>query len=178
VVSAGVGRRCCDRVLRRGGNSLGGYVAFQLAARGRAATVVAFAPAGGWAKGDQSYEDLLHAQRVLQEQMKAAAPQAEGFVGTPEGRRRATQLMTTNFEHIPPDLLAHQMLSVASCKSAVPLIENALRAGWTLDAENVTCPVRIVWGTADKLLPWPAAAARYRKDWLPQADWPAGPPPL
>jgi pimeloyl-ACP methyl ester carboxylesterase len=33
------------------GNSLGGYVALQLAARGRAASLVAFAPAGGWAQG-------------------------------------------------------------------------------------------------------------------------------
>jgi pimeloyl-ACP methyl ester carboxylesterase len=30
--------------------------------------------------------------------------------------------------------------------------------------------VRVVWGTADRLLPWPAAAARYR-NWLPHADW-------
>ena len=30
------------------GNSLGGRVALQLAARGRARTAVAFAPAGGW----------------------------------------------------------------------------------------------------------------------------------
>ncbi len=153
------------------GNSLGGYVALELAARGRAATVVAFAPAGGWAKGDHSYEDLLHAQRVLREQMKATAPHAEAFVATPERRRRATQLITTNFEHIPADLLAHLLLGIASCTAADPLIENALREGWTLDAENVTCPVRIVWGTADRLLPWPQAAARYRKDWLPQADW-------
>ena len=29
----------------------------------------------------------------------------------------------------------------------------------------------MVWGTADKLLPWPAAAARFRHDWLPHADW-------
>lgn len=153
------------------GNSLGGYVAFQLAARGRAATVVAFAPAGGWVPSDRSYEDLLQAQRLLQEQMKAAAPQAQAFVATAEGRRRASQLITTNFEHIPPELLAHQMLGIASCRAAAALIENALQEGWTLDAENVTCPVRIVWGTADKLLPWPQAAARYRNDWLPQADW-------
>ncbi|MGH2942406.1 MAG: alpha/beta fold hydrolase, partial [Solirubrobacteraceae bacterium] len=33
------------------GNSLGGYVALQLAARGRATSVVALAPAGGWAVG-------------------------------------------------------------------------------------------------------------------------------
>jgi pimeloyl-ACP methyl ester carboxylesterase len=28
-----------------------------------------------------------------------------------------------------------------------------------------------VWGTEDRLLPWPAAATRYRREWLPQADW-------
>ncbi|MEA2436741.1 MAG: hypothetical protein QOF65_1297, partial [Thermoleophilaceae bacterium] len=33
------------------GNSLGGLVALQLAERGRAETVVALAPAGGWARG-------------------------------------------------------------------------------------------------------------------------------
>ncbi len=152
------------------GNSLGGYVAFQLAARGRAASVVAFAPAGGWAPGDVSYEDLLRTQRELQTQVKTAAPRAEEFIAAPQGRRRATQLITTNFEHIPADLLAHQMLGIASCKAAAPLIENALSEGWTLDVERITCPVRIAWGTADKLLPWPQAAARYRKD-LPQADW-------
>jgi pimeloyl-ACP methyl ester carboxylesterase len=152
------------------GNSLGGYVAFQLAARGRAASVVTFAPAGGWAPGDVSYEHLLRAQRELQTQVKAAAPRATAFVATPQGRRRATQLITTNFEHIPADLLAHQMLGMASCKATTPLIDNALNEGWTLDAERITCPVRIVWGTADKLLPWPQASARYRKE-LPQADW-------
>lgn len=153
------------------GNSLGGYVAFQLASRGRAASVVAFAPAGGWSPSDRSYEELLQAQRTLQEQMQAAAPQAEALLATPAGRRRASRLITTNFEHIPPELLAHQMLGIASCKGAVALIENALHEGWKLDAEQVTCPVRIVWGTADMLLPWPQAAARYRNDWVPQADW-------
>jgi pimeloyl-ACP methyl ester carboxylesterase len=32
-------------------------------------------------------------------------------------------------------------------------------------------PVRIVWGSEDRLLPWPSAAARYREEWLPRADW-------
>jgi len=30
--------------------------------------------------------------------------------------------------------------------------------------------VRIVWGSEDRVLPWPRAAARYREQ-LPQADW-------
>ena len=47
----------------------------------------------------------------------------------------------------------------------------AARAGWPLDAERIDCPVRIVWGTEDRLLPWPSAAARFRDEWLPHADW-------
>jgi len=31
--------------------------------------------------------------------------------------------------------------------------------------------VRIVWGTEDRILTWPAAAVRYREEWLPHADW-------
>ena len=30
--------------------------------------------------------------------------------------------------------------------------------------------MRIVWGTEDRLLPWPGAAARLRRQ-LPHADW-------
>jgi pimeloyl-ACP methyl ester carboxylesterase len=51
------------------------------------------------------------------------------------------------------------------------MLEHGERADWDLDAGQITCPVRIVWGTDDKLLPWPAAAARFREEWLPQADW-------
>ena len=51
------------------------------------------------------------------------------------------------------------------------MIERALRDGYPLDSERITCPVRIVWGTADRILRWPRAAARYREQLLPHADW-------
>src|SRR5436305_1961664 len=54
------------------GNSLGGYLAFHLAARGRADSVVALAPAGGWAVGDESYKDTLAFFIEMQELLKAA----------------------------------------------------------------------------------------------------------
>ena len=103
--------------------------------------------------------------------MKAAAPNAAALLATAQGRRQATQSITTNFEHIPVDLIAHQMLGTASCRDALPMIEYAIREGYTLDAAKITCPVRIVWGTDDRLLPWPTTAARFRDDWLPHADW-------
>jgi len=153
------------------GNSLGGYVALQLAARGRARTVVALAPAGGWAAGDDSYRETLALQREMHHALKATAPRADALLATAEGRRRATSLVAERYEHIPAELLAHQMLAVATCPAADALLDHALRSGWPLDAERITCPVRIVWGTADRLTPWPAAAARYRNGWLPHADW-------
>jgi pimeloyl-ACP methyl ester carboxylesterase len=90
---------------------------------------------------------------------------------TTEGQRRATELISENFEHIPAELLAHQMRGLASCDGAVPLIQYAIREGWSLPAERIKCPVRILWGTEDRLLPWPPSAARFREEWLPQADW-------
>jgi pimeloyl-ACP methyl ester carboxylesterase len=63
------------------------------------------------------------------------------------------------------------MIGVASCSAASALIDHAYREGWNLEAEKISCPVRIVWGTDDRLLPWPSAAARFRNDWLPHADW-------
>lgn len=153
------------------GNSLGGLVALQLASRGRARTVVALAPAGGWAPGDESYKDTLNYFTRMRELLRTAAPSAEAILASPEGRRLATQDMVTHFEHIPTELLAHQMLGAARCESAEALIDHAHREGWALDAELVTCPVRVVWGTEDRLLEWPSAAARFRDDWLPHADW-------
>ena len=153
------------------GNSLGGYVALQLAARGRARTVVALAPAGGWAPGDESYLDLLELQSALVAQAKAIAPHADAIAATPEGRRRATQYIVTNFEHIPAELVAHEIRGVAGCQAAPALIDRARREGWRIDAERIACPVRVVWGTKDRLLRWPSAAVRFRDEWLPHADW-------
>jgi pimeloyl-ACP methyl ester carboxylesterase len=147
------------------GNSLGGYAALKLAERGRARTVVAFAPAGG-----DDHTDVLAFQASLLEQVKAAAPHAEALLATPEGRRRATRSLTVEYEHIPVELLAHQMRAIAACRAGPAMIANALRDGWPLDPELVTCPVRMVWGTQDRLLEWPRAAERYRR-WLPNADW-------
>jgi pimeloyl-ACP methyl ester carboxylesterase len=87
------------------------------------------------------------------------------------GGQAAPQLISVDFEHVPDELLAHQQRGVVGCTAGRALIDHALRRGWRLEPERVTCPVRIVWGTADALLPWPRAAARYRDDWLPHAEW-------
>ncbi|MGV1047136.1 MAG: alpha/beta fold hydrolase [Solirubrobacterales bacterium] len=151
------------------GNSLGGYIALQLAERGRARSALALAPAGGWGRDDQAFLPMLDQFVAMYEQLKPLAPQAEAIVGSPEGRRLVTQLITTNYEHIPAELLAHQVVGVTECE-VLPLVEFARHEGFDLDGERIECPVRIVWGTADQILPYPAFAARYREE-LPDAEW-------
>ena len=152
------------------GNSLGGYLALQLASRGRADSVVALAPAGGWAEGDESFRETLDFFATMQGLLEQAAPHAEAIVSSPQGRRRATEYISENYEHIPAELLAHQMRGAAGCSGVFPLIELARSDGWPLEPGKIDCRVRIVWGTADRILPWPRAAARYH-EWFPNADW-------
>lgn len=153
------------------GNSLGGFVALQLAARGRAASVVALSPAGGWAEKDASFHRTLDYFIEMRELMATLAPHADAIASTPAGRRRATELITTNYEHLPPELVAHLIVGVAGCTRARAMVEYARQSRWELTASQIDCPVRIVWGTDDRLLPWPSSAERYRRDWLPHADW-------
>ena len=153
------------------GNSLGGYIALRLAQRGRAESVVALAPAGGWAAGDPALAQTLAWFTEWQAAFRAIAGYVDAVVATAEGRRRATAVLTTRFDHIPPALVAHVINASAFCPGTQPLIDAALREGYHLDAERITCPVRVVWGVEDALLPWPSSAARYRHDWLPHADW-------
>jgi pimeloyl-ACP methyl ester carboxylesterase len=152
------------------GNSLGGYVALHLAARGRARSVVAVAPAGGWAAGDPAIAETLRYFRVMGRLVHDAAPQAEHIAATPEGRTRSTAAFASSAEHLSPDLVATMIRGAAACEVG-PLVDHAERFGWSVDAAAVECPVRLVWGTDDRLLKLPAAAVRFREEWFPQAEW-------
>jgi pimeloyl-ACP methyl ester carboxylesterase len=152
------------------GNSLGAYVALQLAARGRASSVVALAPAGGWARGDGSAEETLAAMATMQRATRAMLPRLDVLLGTTAGRRRATRAIAERADHIPPELVEHLVTGAALCDAFEPLTARARSHGWPLDTARITCPVRIVWGTADALLPWPRAAARWQAE-LPHAEW-------
>jgi pimeloyl-ACP methyl ester carboxylesterase len=153
------------------GNSLGGYLALRLAARKRARSVVALAPAGGWGPDDESYRATFAMQARMIADLRAVGPHVDAFVATPEGRRMATRAIVNDSAHLPNPLVAHILRGAAACTDAEAMIDSALRSGWALDAAAIDCPVRIVWGTEDVLLPWPSAAHRYRHDWLPHAGW-------
>jgi len=132
---------------------------------------VALAPAGGWVVGDPALPQTLALFTEWQATFRTLAPHADAIARTTEGRRRVLSAMTSRLEHIPPELVVEVLNSTAYCPGTQPLIEAALREGYSVDVERITCPVRVVWGTEDTILPWPSTAARYLHEWLPHADW-------
>jgi pimeloyl-ACP methyl ester carboxylesterase len=150
---------------RLAGNSLGGWLALRLAERGRAHGVVAFAPAG-----DPSGAETIPYFRTMHRLVRRAAPIADRIAATADGRRRMTADLTVAYEHIPPELLVHQLVGAARCDATLALADHAERDGWPVEPAAIDCPVRIVWGAEDRILPWPRAAQLYRES-LPHADW-------
>ena len=100
------------------GNSRGRYLAFVLATRGRAESVVALAPAGG---ADDTETLDIHERGVT-----------------------ALQLTTRTLE---PAWSPCSGARVSGCDAA-PLIATRGEHGWPLDAlRRSRCPVRVLWGT-------------------------------
>ena len=95
-------------------------------------------------------------------------------VSTPEGRRRARRRDHGHiYEHILPELILHLIGGILECRDVEPIDRVvAARDGYPLDGALIDCPVRMVWGTEDQILPWPSSAVlALSADLLPHADW-------
>lgn len=151
------------------GNSLGGWIVLELAARGRARSVVAISPAGGWDHGNRralrAYWELILSQKAL----ALAGPVAERFAARPGLRRLALSNLVSDPAAVPAGLAAALIRGAADCPAALPLLAQTRREGYP-DLGRIDCPVRIVWGSRDRLLPVKKLSDRFRRT-LPDADW-------
>jgi pimeloyl-ACP methyl ester carboxylesterase len=148
------------------GNSMGGALALELARRGRARTVVALAPAGGWTPGDGEARRLakffarqLRTTRALESRMPL-------LVGRPKARRLALRDVMRHGERVPAgDALRLAQVSLG-CTIAERAIE-ALRTDRGLTLENldqIACPVLLATPQFDRVLPPERHAPRLRRE--------------
>jgi pimeloyl-ACP methyl ester carboxylesterase len=151
------------------GNSLGGWVVLELAARGRARSVTALAPAGGWEQGNRralrSYWELVSTQWSLRHFEDLALK----LVARPGSRRLALGNLVSDPASVPAPLAAALVRGAADCPAALPLLEEARRDGYPGVGE-IDCPVRIAWGSDDRLLPFGDLSRRF-EELVPQAEW-------
>lgn len=132
------------------GNSSGGWLALELARRGRARSVVALAPAGMWTRPEETYR-YLH--------LRSAHSAAKLLARTPALTRPAAARWALGwwlYNARPGRWSAEQAVEQTRALGAASSYVEFL--SWTrhrtVDGlEEVDCPVLICWGSRDLLLP-------------------------
>ena len=146
------------------GNSLGGWVALELARRGRARSVVAIAPAGLW----NMAEARALRRRVLRNHRIARwiSPAAPLLARSTAASRMLLRGAVREPGRIAPEEAVHKLKAYAGCRVLRPLLEDA--CGRRAEGfDSIVCPVLVAWGDRDAVLPF-AQSERFL-DALPEA---------
>jgi pimeloyl-ACP methyl ester carboxylesterase len=145
------------------GNSLGGWIALELAKRGRARSVVALSPAGGWWDDEEREEKRLTGFfNRTRRATSLAMPRARGLVTRPRLRKLMFRDVAERGDRIPPGDAEHMMQGVVECSIFSEFMEVVMRDGPAVDLDRISCPVRIAWCEKDRILPMDRYAERYR----------------
>lgn len=134
------------------GNSLGGWVALELARRGRAQSVLALSPAGAW----RSAADMTRLLVLFR--IGAGAVRRSKTVRTLATNARARRILLRAMAERADRLTAPQVEAlfedIAGCSILTDLLAGARAKGPIAAFDRIGCPVRIAWGTRDKMLPF------------------------
>lgn len=152
------------------GNSLGGWLSLELARRGRARSVVALSPAGGWAEA----QDLKRTTSLIRNTARMStrsAPFLRGPLLAPPLRKQMLRPVMERGDRMPAGRLLQMIQDLGGCTIIDSFMEATGRDGpFAGDMSHVECPVRIAWGQNDRTIP-PDGHARPLLDRIPNADF-------
>ncbi|MBG0813685.1 alpha/beta fold hydrolase [Planomonospora sp. ID82291] len=130
------------------GNSLGGYVALELASRGVVRTAAALSPAGFWSRGELRYlQTVLRATRAAA--LALPPERAEATARNPVARALSTGVMVAH-----PGRLSEEAVLAAgeALRGARGFDETLASFAWLMPPAPPKVPVTIAWGERDRLL--------------------------
>jgi pimeloyl-ACP methyl ester carboxylesterase len=132
-----------------GGNSLGGWVALELALAGRARSVSAIAPAGLW-RGP--LVPKVSAGRIIAAGMRPILPL---LTAGASGRRVLLGNVMVRPDLVPARAAAHIVRTYATAPAFVAT-NNAMRAGYFDGLDRIEVPVALAWPDHDRLISPPS----------------------
>jgi len=132
------------------GNSLGGWIALELARRGRARSVLALSPAGGWARAVDLQRMLMIFRVGIVLRQRRSLPR---IAADPRSRRGLFRVMAEHADRLTAAQTTAIVEDMVGCDVLPDLIGGAKQAG-PLKTLSAGCPVRIVWGAKDRTLPF------------------------
>jgi pimeloyl-ACP methyl ester carboxylesterase len=152
------------------GNSLGGWISLELAKRGRARSVVAIAPAGGWEQGTREEKRLRTLFTRSHRLSSRLLPRVERMLRRPRLRRLVLSQVAARGDRIPAAEAAQLIRDSLDCSVYFDLMDAVTRDGPPKSFDGISVPVLLVWGTRDRILPPKRYSERLRR-MVPAAEW-------
>jgi pimeloyl-ACP methyl ester carboxylesterase len=134
------------------GNSLGGWIALELARRGRASSVVALSPGGAWRR-PADIARALWSLRVSYRLLDLLADRLDCLILRPRGRRLLLRQMMYHGERMTPTEVRDGLRASLDCPGLLPLLGTVMRGQLEPLPDLPDCPIRIAWGEKDRLVP-------------------------
>jgi pimeloyl-ACP methyl ester carboxylesterase len=136
------------------GGSLGGWVALELARRGRAHTAVGVAPGGGWAPAGFYWRFLTTWYALMNRVAVRQARNARAWVSRPRLRRLLTWHHFGRADRLSPELAAHLLESIGSGAEIHTFIASSRSYDAARDLRGIECPVLLAFPERDYVLPY------------------------
>jgi pimeloyl-ACP methyl ester carboxylesterase len=158
------------------GNSMGGAIALEMAKRGRARSVVALSPGGGWEEHDTAEPERIIKWFALQRKLNERTARYQPWImKSPVRRRLALRDVMARGDQVPPA----EAIALARASSRCTVIDDVfatIRAGEgrITGLDRISCPVLVAWGVKDRILPMDKHAPRFRRE-IPNVEFRALP---
>ena len=147
------------------GNSMGGWIALELARRGRARSVCALSPAGTWEPNPDTRDHSRQKLRAMARDTKRARRLLPLVLRSKRMRRYAMALNAQHGERMSPAQIIARADDVLGCAA----MEDVLSTDEYLEPLNPPpCPITVAWAEHDHVLPLDSNGERAR-ELIPQA---------
>lgn len=149
------------------GNSMGGWIALELARRGRALSVCALSPAGCWTSGEHDETHATATIRAARRLARASAPVAPVALRYARIRRKAFRAAALHGDRLTPRQAWEITRDLIGCTAAT----NLLGTTESLSAlDPLPCRVTLAWAAQDRIFP-PAVNGTRAQQLFPGATY-------
>lgn len=149
------------------GNSLGGWVAFELERRGRARSVTGIAPAGGWTRWSPVKFEVISKFVLGMPLLLLTRLLGQRVLRLPFSRRLATLPLSAAPDGVGERQLSGIVDDAAHCPAYFQLLVKALLLPGLLELADTAVPAHLVLCEKDRVVP-PRRFSRHFTNFLPK----------
>ncbi len=153
------------------GNSMGGLLGIELAKRGRARSVVALSPGGGWQPGGGEAQRIARFFKRQLAIIRASDPYVERVMARARPRQLALRDVMRRGQLVDPADAVAMSRAALGCTVVDGVLE-ILRDddAHMKDLDQVNAPVLLAWAECDRILPKETCSWRLRRG-IPGAEY-------